>query len=210
MITETNWLASRIETATDHRVIDLFVVTINPLSIRPNMVNGNVLVGGCGGGFPERVMLCSPDSDFSLIEPRVNSLTCADPDFFTDPSLVLENPVEKKFSGQKPNLKRGKITYYPASLQTILPAIGRSVFDTVLFFRIQRLQEQLTTGLNDKLQRVIKSGGYLLGSGSFNSLQACQEIFQQEFNIEQIISLMNPDYSGYAYHQHVGFVLRKK
>ena len=155
-------------------------------------------------------MLCSPDSDFSLIEPRVNSLTCADPDFFTDPSLVLENPVEKKFSGQKPNLKRGKITYYPASLQTILPAIGRSVFDTVLFFRIQRLQEQLTTGLNDKLQRVIKSGGYLLGSGSFNSLQACQEIFQQEFNIEQIISLMNPDYSGYAYHQHVGFVLRKK
>ena len=102
MITETNWLASRIETATDHRVIDLFVVTINPLSIRPNMVNGNVLVGDCGGGFPERVMLCSPDSDFSLIEPRVNSLTCADPDFFTDPSLVLENPVEKNSPAKNP------------------------------------------------------------------------------------------------------------
>lgn len=210
MVTETNWLNLKIESVTGGNPIDLFVATINPLSIKSSMVGGNVLVGGCGGGFPERVMLCSQNSNFSLVEPRVNSLTCADSDFFTDPSLLLDNQVEKKFSGQKPNLKRGKVTYYPASLQTILPAIDRPVFDTVLFFRIQRQQEQLITGLYDKLQSVIKSGGYLLGSGSFNSLQACQEIFQGEFNIEQAVSLMNPDYSGYDYFQHVGFVLRKK
>jgi len=197
MKTETGWLNSRIESIKNGNPIDQFAATISPLTIRQDMAQGNIFAGGCGGGFPERLMLCSPESDFSLLEP-------------TDPSLVLDNPVEKKFSGQKPDLKPGKVTYFPASLQTILPSFDQSSFDSVLFFRIQRLQEQLQEGLYKKLHRVIKPGGYLLGSGSFKGIQECQEIFQGEFDVEQIVNLKNPDYSGYLYFQHLGFVLRKK
>ena len=210
MKAENTWLDLRAESATDGNPIDLLAATIRPLSIHQNMVHGNIMVAGCGGGFPERVMLCSPDPNFAQLEPWVNSLTCADPDFFTSPELVLDSPVETRFTGQKPNLKQGRVTYFPASLQTILPSIDKSVFDTVLFFRIQRLQDQLQEGLFEKLQRVIKSGGYLLGSGSFKSAEDCTAIFQGAFDIEQIAALMNPDYSGYAYNQHLGFVLRKK
>lgn len=184
MTTETGWLESRIETVNYGNPLAEFAGTINPLTINSNMIHGNTLVGGCGGGFPERVMLCSPESNFSSLESSINSLTCADCEFFTDPSLLLDSPVERKFSEDKPSLEQRNITYYLASLQTLLSSIDDSSFDTILFFRIQKLQEQLTTGLYKQLARVIKPQGYLLGSGSFKSIQDCQAIFQEDFLVE--------------------------
>ena len=187
-----------------------FVATISPLEFSVTSIKGDVLVGGCGGGFPERILLCSPGSGFSLVEGRVASLTCADPDFFTDPALLLDNQVTHPYPGDILGFNSDEVYYYPNSLQTILPSIDESTFNTVLFFRIQRLQEQLVQGLYKQLHRVIKPGGYLLGSGSFKSLQDCQLIFQNEFILEQVKQLPNPDHSGYVYEEHEGFVLRKK
>jgi len=201
------WVA-RAE-ASGQTVLEQFAYTINRLPIKEEGVKGDILIGGQGPAFPERVLVCGQDSNFREMRPTVNSLTCCDSEFFTNPQIRIKHPVKTLLPGHQPRFQKESVNYYLYSLQEVLPYVSPESFDTALFFRICEIQEQFQTGLLTVLKHVLKKGALLIGSGSFDDMGIAQKILEKEFIIIAIRELPKIDYSGFAYKTHVGFILEK-
>lgn len=194
-------------------VIREFASTIVRLPIYPEDIKGKILIGGIGQAFPERLFLCTPESFFEQIivgiDVGIELIICCDPDFCTNPKNFIENPVVELSPEGRLELVAG-VGYYPASLQEVLPSIPPDTFDVLMFFGITDMQEQLRKGLLGDIRRVLKGNGIFIGSGDFENLKVAKMILGEGFSSRSIISLPNPDYFGFLYRTHVGFVLKKE
>jgi|GEM_PF-6285601 len=208
LMKETIWekRAEKVELTT----FTEFARTINRLPIKVSDIQGDVLVGGHGSAFPERLLICSPESYFERLEKRITSLTTADLSPITNPELLLAHPVLIGRRGNIPKFEKNSVTHYPTSLKEFLPFLPDDIFNTALFFRINRLQEQLDTfGLLKEIRRVIKPMGIFTGSGSFESYQDAEKILSSKFDTVILAQLKNPDPTGYIYKTHIGFICKK-
>lgn len=178
-------------------IID-FAESVEPLSlsIKAQEIRGDVLVAGHGGFVPERIFVATSESGFDEIKPEVTSLTLIDDESSSDPEIY--------FSNTKNIIKAQTCALHELAGQTTEPK-----YDVVIFFRINNLQEQLEEGLLDDLYRILRTGGLVLGSGNFNSKEEAEKLLRSKFEVKNLVSLPNPDYSGYTYNLHLGFKLQK-
>ena len=179
-------------------IID-FAETVEPLSLflKDQEIRGDVLIAGHGGFVPERIFVATPDSGFDVIKPEVASLTLIDDESSGDAEIYFSKAD-------------GKIKAQACSLQELADQTVEPKYDVILFFRINNLQEQLEEGLLGDLYRILRPGGHLLGSGGFNSKEEARKLMESKFKVENLVSLPNPDYSGYPYNAvHLGFKLQK-
>jgi hypothetical protein len=188
-----------------------FVETIRRLPVKRGDIKGDVLIAGHGSSIPERALVCSQKSGWSKMREGVRSLTCCDCEILTNPELLFEQEVlAGPFPRRRGEISEGTIRYSRDSFQYALDGVDDDTFDTALFFRIQMLQEQLEQGLLQQIGRVLKPHGIFTESGSFDSMEAAEGLTSGKFEIKSIKELPNPDYSGYPYKTHVGFVLEKR
>jgi len=186
-----------------------FASTIERLGVIPKHISGDVLIAGHGGAFPERVFVCTQSSRFKTLRPEIKSLTCTDPGLFTNPNIQLNAPVITRFPGEIPITKQPSINFLPDSLQTLLPHMNKALFDTILFFRIRALHEQLEDGLLELIHGALKPEAFFIGSGGFENEQKALQLLQTRFEIITTTLLPNSDDSGYQYQTHLGFILQK-
>jgi len=184
-----------------------FAATISRLPIRKEDIKGHVLIGGHGPAFPERALVCSPDSNYKQIRNGVTSITCCDPEPFTNPHLRVSHPVEVCGHTEEPKRGQGSFNYYPSSLQEALKGMCSGIFDTAMFFRIVNLQEQFPS-LLPLVAKVLRPNGIFTGSGDFDSEDKLRNLLEVEFDIRSLALLPSPDYSGFRYRTHIGFILQ--
>ena len=190
-----------------------FAATAESLDVGSEDIHGDVLIGGHGMAFPERLFVCTQESSFRNLRHEVKSLTCCDFEFNTSPELLIDHSAVIKHPSQQPRLRAESVNYYPHSLQMVIPLIQENTFDTAMFFRIPNLHRQFGS-VSLMIQRVLKSNGLFLGSGSFEDEESFRKFVEDRFQVRQVIELPNPDYSGYpygyTYSTHFGFVLEKE
>ena len=179
-------------------IID-FAETVEPLSLllKDQETKGDILIAGHGGFVPERIFVATSDSGFDEVKPEITSLTLIDDESSSDPEIY--------FSRANGRIKAKTCTIQELADQTVEPK-----FDVAFFFRINNLQQQLDEGLLEDLYQILKPNGLLLGSGGFNSKEEAEKLLKSKFEVENLVSLPNPDYSGYTFNQvHLGFKLQK-
>lgn len=173
-------------------------------------VKKTVMVAGHGHAFPERSIVCTAQSRFKIQRPDIQKLVLVDCGEFVDPELVMRNPVRRKLlieDDEAPAVIENGTTFFPASLDELLPATQSCSFDALLFFGIVDLDDQLKRGLGEKIERVLKPNGLFVGSGDFRDgyiRLACGLMLERE------ISLGNSDAAGNPYSHRFGFVARKR
>lgn len=69
-----------------------FLDHLEPLEIEPAMIKGNILVIGQAGTFPEKTLICTPESGFAKFRPGVHSVFCCDTTYPSSPKPHLEHP----------------------------------------------------------------------------------------------------------------------
>lgn len=188
--------------------ITAFANNVNELLIDPKYISGNVLVAGPGKEFPERLLIFAPDSNFTSLNPQINSLTCCEPDLFC-PRMHLDQSVEILKEGEVPRFDSGKFYYLPTHIETMLDSTPEA-FDAITLFRMPQIQKLLENGLLPLIANSLKQDGIFMGSGYFSSLKKAEEILIDQFTPEAISKLNNPNSSGNSYGlENIGFVMRK-
>lgn len=174
-----------------------------------SMVRKNVLVAGQSHAFPERTIVCTTQSRFKIQRPDIHKLVLVDPGELVDPELVMRNPVRRQLpieDNETAEAIEHGTTFFPASLQELLPKMEPNSFDALCFFGIVDLDDQLKHGLGEKIERVLKPDGVFVGSGDFRdgyARLACGLMLEQE------VPLGSPDAAGNPYSHRIGFVARK-
>lgn len=172
-------------------------------------VRKNVLVAGQSHAFPERTIVCTAQSRFKIPRPNIHRLVLVDPGELIDPELIMRSPVRRQLFIEDEEttmtIERGT-TFFPASLQELLPKMEPYSFNALCFFGIVDLDDQLEHGLGEKIERVLKPDGVFVGSGDFRdgyARLACGLMLEQE------VPLGSPDAAGNPYSHRIGFVARK-
>lgn len=193
----------------DSRLLSDFAGSIAALEVSRKNIGGNVLVGGHAGYFPERTLLCTPESSYRKPRPGIQSITGCNPTFYTSPDNSFDIPTVHRLPGQLPYLDGSVINYYASSLQRVLETLPADFFDVVLFFRISKLAEQLygEDGLMKLIKDKVKQGAYFMGSGAFHD----QDInFTPGLKSVRVVRLPNPDYTGFYFNEYnLGFIAQK-
>ena len=189
--------------------LDKFAETVALLGISPQDFNGNILIVGHGPQFLERKLVCTQESGFHSLRRQVNSLTLVDINFPSDPRDHLQEVVINKHPQYLPGIFTGAVNYYQWSLKPAMSGVEEPVFDTIAFFRVEKMQPQFPEVL-EIIDRTLKPGGLFVGSGGFKDESAIKDLVNGQFSLEKTVVLPNPDHFGRGYNSdHIGFVMRK-
>lgn len=185
-------------------------IAASRLTFTRNDLRKTVVAAGIGNGFPERTLVCTVGSKFREVKPDIHELICADPAPFVDPELHLTTPVERRFVNHRQSVSsiesRGRgVSFYPDSLQELLPALDLDSVNALIFFSIPSIEEQLQKGLGELIENVLKSGGVFMGSGSFDEGKVN---LHNAMVVEKSERFSDVDHAG-SYFNHFGFLARK-
>lgn len=171
-----------------------------------------VIAAGIGSVFPERALVCTIGSKFREVRPDIHELICADPASFVDPEFHLSTPVERRFLDHRSSTAEASIesrqkgvSFYPHSLQELLPALNPDSVNALIFFSIPSLEKQFQTGLGELIECVLKPGGVFIGSGDFDQERVA---LHNNMTVEKSEEFSNVDHAG-SYSHHLGFLARK-
>lgn len=169
-----------------------------------------VVAAGIGTVFPERALVCTIGSRFREVKPDIHELICADPELFVDPEFHLSTPVEKRFLDRRQpkasiESREKGVSFYPHSLQELLPALNPDSVNALIFFSIPNIEGQLKRGLGELIEIVLKPGGVFMGSGSFSQERVD---LHNGMTVEKAERFSDVDYTG-TYSHHFGFLAKK-
>jgi hypothetical protein len=125
------------------------------LNLLHNDFAGAVLMAGVGPLFPERVFVCSPESNFKQLLPEVTKLVCCEANY-----EVFEDIPAVKVSSQNQGIE-----YIPGDMWTVLKR-DKQTYDAITFCRIPDLPRQLGEGRIFTIIDKLNPGGIALLSGS--------------------------------------------
>jgi len=108
-----------------------FMNTVSPVT-KGFSPSGVVVVAGHGPACPERVLVCTPESQYRKPSKVITSLVFCDPEYL-NPAAVLDCPVEETLS---PKIGQG-VYYYSLSLQELLSHIPQGFIDSILFLELE-------------------------------------------------------------------------
>jgi len=187
-----------------------FVRSIQRIDFPKSHVSGKTCVIGHGPAFPERALICTPQSGFQTLRPEIPQVVCIEPEY-----SCIEVDFEHTVAHFPPPKSKKRVLSYGTMAQEILPRFGDNVFGTVLMFRVLGIDEQLQGGLMDSIMRTLKPGGHFIGSGDANDGRYVgTEFVLSETNVYSICSQVNMpshDSSGYVFtRKSIGFNLEKR
>lgn len=185
-------------------------IAASKLTPTRNELKKAVIAAGIGSVFPERALVCTIGSKFREVKPDIHELVCADPDLFVDPEFHLSTPVEKRFldyqqPGSSIESRQKRVSFYPHSLQELLPALNPDSINALIFFSIPSIEGQLKKGLGELIEIVLKPGGVFMGSGSFGQERVD---LHNGMTVEKAQRFSDVDHAG-TYSHHFGFLARK-
>lgn len=180
---------------------------ISRLDIDEKDIQGHVLIAGQGPAFPERVLVCTPESGFRNIRPGIDSLICCDPAAYSNPKNLLRHPVRVRGQNEAPGLGKDQVDYYPCAVQAVT-AIPDGTIQAVTALRFPNIDDQLSSGLLERVSKALRPGGVFIASGSFKDSQLIN--LGPDLRIERQAVLSNPDSAGYQYRYHGSFIARKR
>ncbi len=223
MSCEKNYLTDlthRVESCFDENEMLRFLWSIEGIPIDPTRINGNVLVIGPGYVFPERVLLCTPESLFRTPHSDISTITLCDEDYLALPSDSFSTWNIKVGSYPYTPDETHTIPFYLAYARDMLQDIPESTFDVVLFFRQPFFARHLMNDGNlAEIHRTLRKGGYFLGSGCmkhtlFTSIGEDKERFREFCNeigmtVDSLTQLYDFDQSSYVYKDNHGVTATK-
>jgi len=172
-------------------------------------VTGDILCVRNGQFFPERLFVCSPESEFTALNPHITSLTCCDTASFSNPELWLDEPVsiERKSLTPPPNTVR----FIPVSLQTIAERGPLTPsFDLVMMFRVHPFFNKQFGRIVGIVEPILKPGGIFVGSGSFADKSEVEFLTNQRLLISHVVELPRVGRSFLPFYpKNIGFILKK-
>jgi len=189
-----------------------FAQTADPLEIDETQISGDWLVVGPGPLFPERLLLCSPETNFRKLRGNISSVTCCERQDSATIRFRIEGAVRYAIR-DIPRRELGLITVFDRSLQKSAEYLDDKSFNGVLSFRIPDLGYQFPE-LLPEITRVLKADGLYIGSGSFEDSWDQDPIspIAARFGLvaEKILRLPNRDkdyINGASIIKHFGFKL---
>lgn len=189
---------------------------VKQMEIHEQYLAGNIIVMGQDNAFPERCLLCTPETRFQKLNEDVSKLVYVSPrssnyspEPFLQPKTHIENfPSQEELKA----LPHGGVAYY--SLDTIeyvfrnyLPS---SSFNAIFEFQSKEIGEQLRTGvLEFSLCSKLKPGGVFVGSGHMdeNLYRDLQQKGIQGMDVIQATHLSA--LFGHPFPNYVGVILQK-
>lgn len=202
---EPHWVRAAEETSPE---LGYFAEVAARVLLDRTLVKKNVLVAGHGVEFPERSIVCTAQSRFRCQRPDIHVLIMADPGELAEPEIRINTPVTRRFltgdEGERTTVEPGA-TFFPASLQELLPTLSPDSINALVFFGIPNLDQQLEEGLGGEVERVLRPLGVFVGSGGFYDGEVR---LASNLAVDRAVPLPNND-RGYLYHRHLGFVARK-
>lgn len=190
-----------------------FAQTVAPLEIHEEHLAGKVMVIGQAMAFPERALVCSWESRFKNLRKEIHLLVCCDPELFTHPNHHFETPIDTNKIDIR-NVKTPIAAYTEGAGYALREYFPRNFLDTIMAFEIPDLSQQLDEGLINEIARVLKPGGFFMGSGSLHTDLYYDNLANDassSFRVVQQVNLRNPSHLGYPfYNHHRGVILQKK
>lgn len=206
---ERPWTRKILEKCLSHYAYSRFVRDISPLELTPEQIQGKVLIIGQSGAFPEKTLLCKPETDFEEFRPEISSIFCCDPYYPSSPEIHLSHPCINTASFRRVSNPQQKTAYWElSSANEFLPKVTEDFFDTVLMFRIVDLGTQISElDLIKTIAPHLKQGGLFLGSGGRFPLSFPPDFFKP-LTLVKVVRLI--DYSGvFIFTNHTGIILQK-
>lgn len=202
MHTSTEYFHPRIVMDEDSTVRS-FAETIDRLLI-PYPLHGSLLVIGHGPACPERALFTDAPH-FDQPAPGVDRVLFCDSGLFTNPDVFFKQRIYTPIETPSDN---SALWYYPASLQEIEGELPCDLTVTTFFRQSQR------PAAHRDIARIVfehtRENGCFMGSGNFtDKAQAVDLLSQVGWQVRQCVALPDPDYSGFAYFSHIGFVATK-
>jgi len=182
---------------------------IEPLGLTPEHIKGRVLVIGQAMAFPERTLLCTPESDFRRLRKGVLNIYCCDPDYFSSPKNHLDIPCDNTiFYDHVPDPQPNTAYFELSSSCNFLLRVAPDFFDTVLMFRAVDTGKQIAEyGLVQQVAPHLKKGGYFICSGGEFPENPVKSFYHP---LALVRSVRLSDYShGYPFEQNFGVILQK-
>lgn len=147
---------------------------ISSLGLPSNKITGDVLVVGSGYVFPERLLLCTPESGYKRLRRGVKSVILCD----KLPELIdgsfhdcwLDCPPKIITDLKKDNLllpKKDKYALIISDVGSFLQEYD-GAFDGIICYRVGCTCEELSNGLGNLFTSRLKPGGYLMGSAVYS------------------------------------------
>ena len=160
----TSWTQEIAEKSPVEHVIPDFLRHIEGLGITPEQVKGRVLVVGQADVFPERSLLCTPESRFGQPRSAVTNIYCCDTTYPSDPGRRISTPcINTIFEDHVPDPIPNTTYYEPSPAPDLLNKMDPDFLDTVIMCRVPDVGKQIEEeGLIDIISTHLKSGGYFI------------------------------------------------
>lgn len=207
---------------TEHRSLEYaseFLDVVAKLDIPEHAFQGKIGVIGQGSYFPERTLICSMESEFEQLKSNISLLTCFDTYIGSDPALFLDNEVHYSLrTNQLQKLPHGSVVSYRWGAQAVLNNSSKqygpfpnNFFDCITAFRIQNLGEQMRSGLLESVARVLRPGGFFVGSGGAQeNLSMLDKASLEASSLKELHSTDLQLVTRFgSFSHHVGFVVKK-
>jgi hypothetical protein len=190
-------------------VYPAFLEHLSPIGIKPEQIKERVLVIGHGGAFPEKSLICTPESCFTQLRDEVETVFCCDDTYPSYPENIEVPCVNTLLLDLLPEPNRKTVYYEPSSCYTFLKKVKGEIFDSVLMFRVVDLGEQIDElGLIKVIAPHIKRGGYFICSGGRFPPEISTDFYEP---LTLVSSVMLPNFSdGYPFTRNTGVILQKK
>lgn len=183
-----------------------FLFHIRNLNLQQNFIRGNVGVIGCGGGFPERTLICHPKGGFTIVKDHLTVFAC-DSDYYSYPETIFSSPVFRFNRSIRP--VRGTVYFSRESSYEFYSNPALPQLDTVLMFRAVDTGRQIANlGLLKSIFPRVKSKGLAILTGGRFPEEFDDSLFSP-FEMYRKVKLSN--YSdGYPFTNNWGVILRKQ
>lgn len=187
-----------------------FLRHIVPIGITPEHIKGRVLVMGQAHAFPEKTLICTPQSDFEKLRREIDGIFCIDTAYPSSPETHLDIPCVNTVFFDKIPVPEPNTAYWELkSSYAYLPKVEFDFFDTVLFFRVVDVGQQIQEmGLVNLIAPHLKKGGHFIFSGG-RFPENINENYFEPLNVLNLVKLSN--YSdGFPFTNNMGVILQKR
>lgn len=216
MVVEYKTWAEQVNKLGETRSWTVMANKLDQLGLSGDEARGKVLVIGPNKDFPERLPLCTRESNYRTLRQEIKSLSICDnnPKLFDKfhlihPTWLNCHPLVIFPSSDYPipnNDNNSSYRFIPSDARSLLTKCDRVLFDLVTIFCISHIGHELKYGLGALIANHLKVDGYVIGSGIFPNHA---DSFLPGLEIKKMVELKKPDKVKNNGEVNLGFLARK-
>jgi len=198
------WFYNEVLEYADGQMTDL-ARAIETLPLLPEHIMGNVGVIGANDQIPEKALLYSPDSAYSILREGITDFVYFDRNLqkhIVDPGDLEVEPLETPQAVQTHQPSAETMAHHITP--NVLKALFRhrdGYFTSFVMLGVADLESLVDQGLLDSLSRVVAPGGFITLTGPL----ACDLPLTDRFRIVEAVDLPQPHGTDPV---HKGYILQ--